>query len=373
MRALRNIWYLMLKEFRSLFTDPALIFLIIFVFTGAIISVARGISTDVRNATVGIIDQDRSTLSMRVRDAILPPYFHRPEDIKREDADRLMDKGQYIFVLEIPPDFEHDVLAGRSPNVQLLIDATMMTQAGVGAYYLNQIINREITSFTGRSAESLVPLKPVVRTRFNPNGASEWFLPVMEVGNMATMLMLVFVGAAVIRERERGTIEHLLVMPVNAFELMMSKILANGLVILAASQLSMWFVVHEYIGVPIEGSMLLYAIGMMLYLFSIAALGIMLATLAPTMAQFGLLMLPVYVVMFLFSGSTSPRGNMPDLARNLSEYWPLTQFAKFAQNILFRGAGIDIVWPQMAVMTALGVGFLLFALSRFRKMLEQQG
>ncbi|WP_232507399.1 hypothetical protein [Neisseria weixii] len=98
---MRNIVTLMFKEFRSLLTDPVLLVLIGFMFTGSIISSAQ-ISTDVKNATVGIIDQDRSPLSLRIRDAILPPYFKMPVEIKREAADELMDKNSLIFVLEIP-------------------------------------------------------------------------------------------------------------------------------------------------------------------------------------------------------------------------------------------------------------------------------
>jgi ABC-2 type transport system permease protein len=370
MRTLKNIWALMLKEFRSLFTDPVLLVLITFMFTGSIINTAKGISTDVKNATVGIIDQDRSQLSMRIRDAIQAPFFKLPQDVRREEVDALMDKGEYIFILEIPPNFERDVQAGRSPNMQLLVDATVMSQAGVGASYLSQIINREVNSFAGISMPVIIT--PVVNTQFNPNGESAWSMPVSQVGSNAAMIMLILVGAAVIRERERGTIEHLLVMPVSSFELMMSKIIANGTVIMAAALASMWLVVHFYLGVPIKGSLLLYSVGMMLYLFCLASMGVMLATVAPSMAQFGLLMMPIYMVMMLFSGSASPRSNMPAAAQWISAYWPMTQFMKFAQNIMFRGAGIGIVWPQMVALALLGVAFLGFALIRFRRMLEQQ-
>jgi len=370
MRTLKNIWALMLKEFRSLFTDPVLLVLITFMFTGSIINTAKGISTDVKNATVGIIDQDRSQLSMRIRDAIQAPFFKLPQDVRREEVDALMDKGEYIFILEIPPNFERDVQAGRSPNMQLLVDATVMSQAGVGASYLSQIINREVNSFAGISMPVIIT--PVVNTQFNPNGESAWSMPVSQVGSNAAMIMLILVGAAVIRERERGTIEHLLVMPVSSFELMMSKIIANGTVIMAAALASMWLVVHFYLGVPIKGSLLLYSVGMMLYLFCLASMGVMLATVAPSMAQFGLLMMPIYMVMMLFSGSASPRSSMPAAAQWISAYWPMTQFMKFAQNIMFRGAGIGIVWPQMVALALLGVAFLGFALIRFRRMLEQQ-
>lgn len=370
MRTLGNIITLVFKEFRSLLTDPVLLVLIAFMFTGSIISSAQ-ISTDVKNATVGIIDQDRSSLSLRIRDAVLPPYFKAPVEIKREEADALMDKNELIFVLEIPPNFERDVQAGRSPSVQLLTDATMMTQAGLGSAYLTQIINREIQEFTG--TPSMPVVAPVMEIQFNPNGDSVWFLPIMQEGNNAALLILILVGAAVIRERERGTIEHLLVMPVNSFELVMSKILANSLVIMAAELLSVWLIVHHMLEVPVNGSLLLYVAGLWLFLFCVAALGVMLATVAPSMAQFGLLVIPVHMVTLLFSGSTSSRSNMPETAQMISEYWPQTQFADFSQNVVFRGAGLDIVWPQMLALTLLGLAFLGYALLRFRKMLEQQG
>ncbi|PJO78851.1 ABC transporter permease subunit [Neisseria brasiliensis] len=370
MRTLRNIVTLMFKEFRSLLTDPVLLVLIGFMFTGEIISSAQ-ISTDVKNATVGIIDQDRSTLSLRIRDVILPPYFRTPIDVKREDADELMDKNSLIFVLEIPPNFERDVQAGRSPSVQLLTDATMMTQAGLGSSYLTQIINREIQEFVG--TPSMPVVSPVMNIQFNPNGDSVWFLPIMQEGNNAALLILILVGAAVIRERERGTIEHLLVMPVNSFELMMSKILANSLVILVVELLSVRLIVHHMLDVPINGSIVLYAAGLWLFLFCVASLGVMLATVAPSMAQFGLLIIPIHMVTLLFSGSTSARSNMPEAAQMISEYWPQTQFANFSQNVVFRGAGLDIVWPQMLALMLLGLAFLGYALLRFRKMLEQRG
>ena len=232
MRTLKNILTLMLKEFRSVLTDPVLMVLIVYIFTATIAQMAQ-VSSDVKNASVGIIDQDRSELSMRVRDAIRPPYFKPPQDVKREEADEMMDKGETIFILEIPPGFQRDVAAGRKPKVQLLIDATSMTQAGVGASYLSQIFSREINNFANITLPEAV--NPVINTKFNPNGESSWFMPTSQIGTMAFMLLMLLAGAAVIRERERGTIEHLLVMPVTAFELMMGKILANGTVILVAA------------------------------------------------------------------------------------------------------------------------------------------
>lgn len=374
MQFLANILTLTIKELRSLFSDVMLVVMIVVVFTVTIVTVAEGVSTDVRNAPVGIVDHDHSALSRQIRDALQAPYFRTPVDVAREDVDTLMNKGKLIFVLEFPPGFERDVLMGRKPGIQLLIDATTMTQAGVGQAYLQQIISREVATFLQEPpASTYLPAKPVLNILYNPNVESRWYMPVMEVGNMITLLMLVLVGAAVIRERERGTIEHLLVMPVSATEIALAKIFANGLVILVASMLSMIFVVRGFLDIPLNGSLWLYGAGVAIYLFSMASLGIMLATLAPTMPQFGLLMLPVFVIAMLFSGAVAPRSNMPHAAQFLSEYWPTTQFANFSQKVLFRNAGFDIVWPELLIMAVLGLAFLLLALARFKDMLEKQG
>lgn len=370
MRFLKNLWSLTIKELRSLSKDVMLVAMIGVVFTVTIYTVSEGINTDVRNAPVGIVDYDRTTLTHQIRDALQPPYFRKPIDVKREQVDELMDKGELIFVIEFPPGFERDVLAEHKPQAQLLIDATTMTQAGIGQAYISQIFNREVSDFL-QQADPPMAAKPVLNVLFNPNGESRWYMPVMEVGNMITLLGIVLSGAAVIRERERGTIEHLLVMPVNGSEIVLSKILANGMVILCASMLSMGVFIQHVLDIPLNGSLLLYGIGVVVYLFSICSLGIMLSTIAPSMPQFGLLMLPIFVVALLFSGSAAPRSNMPELAQMISEYWPTTQFATFAQNVLFRNAGIDIVWPELMVMLVIGIAFLLFALVRFKSMLER--
>lgn len=151
MRSLHNILALSVKELRSLFGDVMLVIMIGVVFSVTVYTVAKGISTDVRNAPVGIVDFDRSALTRQIRDALQPPYFRTPVDMRREEVDALMDKGGLIFVLEFPPHFERDVLAGRKPQAQLLVDATTMTQAGVGQAYIAQIFSREIDSFLKRS------------------------------------------------------------------------------------------------------------------------------------------------------------------------------------------------------------------------------
>ncbi|WP_343596175.1 ABC transporter permease [Acinetobacter sp.] len=372
-RWFKNVWVLSLKELKSLFSDPTLLVLIVVFLSVAVYTVAKGITTEVRNASVAIIDEDQSQLSFRIRDALQTPYFKKPVAILPDQVDEAMDKGDYVFVITIPINFEKDVLANRPVSIQVLADATAVTQAGIGTMYLNQIVQNEIGQFRHQSTASLLPVNPVVQVLYNPNTQTHWYTGVAQVLNNITLLAMILVGAAVIREKEHGTIEHLLVMPVRASEIAISKILTNGLVITIAALLSLWLVVHTWLQVPINGSIGLYVLGTSIYLFSVASLGICLATVAPTMPQFGLLCLPIYMVSRLLSGSESPIESMPDWIQHITMYSPVTQYMQFGQEVLFRNAGFDIVWKRLLVMSMMGAAFLAFALKRFRSMLASQG
>nr|WP_295079099.1 ABC transporter permease [uncultured Roseateles sp.] len=375
---LLNVARLSVKELRSLFGDVPLMALIIFAFSVAIYSTAKGVKAEVANASVAVIDGDHSALSRRLRDAIQPPFFKPPVDIDRNEVDRALDRGDFIFILDIPPHFEADVLAGRAPAMALQVDATAMTQAGLGVVYLNEIVLRELLDFLhARGLEAQLPTRSVTRVLFNPNNQGHWFTGVMQIVTNVTVLAIILVGAAVIREREHGTIEHLLVMPVRPSEIAMAKIVANGGVILLAVMLSLWFVVHLVLAVPLAEPLLqslgLFLLGTGLYLFAVTALGILLATLASSMPQFGLLAAPVYVVLYLLSGAATPVESMPQQIQSLVQFSPTTQFVKYTQAVIYRGAGLEIVWPQLLAIAAAGALFLFIALTRFRSMVAKQG
>jgi ABC-2 type transport system permease protein len=365
---LANIFRLGIKELRSLRADPVLIALILYTFTYAVYSVTKDVSFEVLDASVAIVDEDHSELSRRLAAAIMEPYFRPPVLIGPDDVEPAMNNDRYVFVIDIPPRFEEDVLAGRRPSIQINVDATAMTLAGNGAVYLQNILTQEVLVFQrGREGAAAMPINLVMRARFNPNGDSEWFMSVMQVVNNITILSIILSGAALIREREHGTIEHLLVMPVTSFEIMLAKIWANGLVIAVAAILSLWFVVRWFLGVPIAGSIALFVAGTLLYQFSVTALGILLATFASSMPQFGLLAIPVIVIMDLLSGSTTPMESMPSWLQTVMQIAPSTHFIRFSQAVLYRGAGFDIVWIDLLVLSAIGLAFFLVSLARFRR------
>jgi ABC-2 type transport system permease protein len=372
-RWFQNVFRLGVKELASLARDVVMVVLIIYVFTVAVYSEATAMKTDVSNAGVAIVDADQSALSSRIKDALQPPYFRIPREIDRSELDQLLDKGQYTFILEIPPQLEADLLANRGPSIQINVDATAVTQAAVGTAYIQEIIMRETASFLKqRGANPAIPIDPVIRALFNQNLEAIRFSASMGVINNITILAIILVGAAVMRERERGTIEHLLVMPVRPSEILAAKIWANGLIILLAAAFSLYVVVHVILQVPIVGSVEFFLAGAAVYLFAVTSLGILLATIANSMPQFALLSIPVFILMFLLSGSFTPFESMPAFLQNVMYVSPSTHFVRFAQSVLYRGAGIDVVWRDLAIMSALGGGFLVAALSRFRVMLARQ-
>ncbi|WP_293809554.1 ABC transporter permease [uncultured Bosea sp.] len=368
---LQNILHLVVKELRSLRADPIMLVLVIYTFSIAVYTVATGVKLEARDLTIGIVDEDQSELSRTLLGSFGPPLFKVSKRIAANEIDAEMNAGRLVFVLEIPPKFQADLQAGRPTTLQLNIDATAMTQAGNGAVYIQQIIAQEIANRqAGRETTTTLPINLVVRARFNPNLDSGWFSSVMQVLNNVTLLTIILTGAALIREREQGTVEHLLVMPVTPVEIMLAKMVANALVILVAAVASLVLIVEWALGVPIAGSLLLFVFGTAIYAFSVAALGILLGTLATTMGQFGLLAIPVFVVTQLLSGATTPMESMPLwLQWIMRVFSPTPHFVAFSQGVLYRGAGLDVVWPEIVKIIAIGAAYFAFALARFRKVI----
>jgi len=369
---LSHILTLGVKELRSLARDPVLVVLIVYSFTLSIYSAATAMPETLSRAAIAMVDEDRSPVAQRIIDAFRPPYFVPPRMITQDEMDRRMDAGQDTFAIDIPPHFQRDLLAGRQPAIQLNVDATQMSQAFTGSGYVSTIIGDEVTAFLQRyRAVETPPIGLALRARFNPELKEAWFGAVMEVINQITMLSVILAGAALIREREHGTIEHLLVMPVTPFEIMTAKVWAMALVVLAATWVAMTVVVQGALGVPIQGSVPLFMAGAAVHVFATTAMGIALGTVARSMPQFALLMILVLLPLRMLSGAVTPRESMPVFVQMVMEAAPTTHFVGLAQGILYRGAGFDVVWPQFLALAAIGVVLFGFALARFRATIGQ--
>lgn len=367
-----NIFRLGVKELWSLARDPMMLALIFVSFTLMIYTAATAVPESLHNAAIAVVDEDASPLSARIISAFYPPHFTRPATVTSAEADAGMDAGRYTFVVNVPPNFQRDVLAGRPAEIQLNVDATRMSQAFTGSSYIQQIITDEINEFVKRYRKPTeLPVDLAVRMRFNPNLTQAWFGSLMEIINNVTMLSIILTGAALIREREHGTIEHLLVMPVTPTEIMLAKVWSMGLVVLVSAGLSLTFVVRGLLHVPVDGSVALFLAGVALHLFATTSMGIFMATLARSMPQFGMLLVLVLLPLQMLSGGTTPRESMPDFVQNIMLAAPTTHFVELGQAILFRGAGLGVVWQPFLALALIGSVLFAFSLTRFRKTLSQ--
>ncbi|WP_183192036.1 ABC transporter permease [Ancylobacter tetraedralis] len=368
MRSLSNIFWLGTKELRTLSKDLMMILFIIYSFGISIYTQSTGAGETVNNASIAIVDEDNSSLSRSIAGLFYPPYFQTAKMISAADIDRTMDEGLYTLVVVIPPRFEADVRKGRDVDVQVNVDATAVQQASLGAGYIQSMVTDEVKRYRQETAQTTgLSSDLVIRRAFNPNGTQSWFRAIVGLADQLSMLIIILTGAALLREREHGTIEHLLVMPLTAFEIALAKVWSSGLVIFIGFICSLLFVVEGLLDVPIAGSRGLLLLGTIIYIFATAAIGIFLGTLARTMAQFALLMMMFVMPMMMLSGGMSPIESQPQWVQYVTWFFPSRHYVSFMQAIVYRGAGLDIVWKEFVTVLVMGVTFLAVSLVLFRQ------
>ncbi len=368
---LSSVFRLGIKELWGLARDPVLVLLILYAFSFSVSSSAESQPETLNRAAIAIVDEDRSPLSQRIHDAFYPPHFVPPRMITLDEVDGRLDAGIDTFALIIPAGFQRDVLAGHQPDLQLAVDATRMTQAFSGAGYVETIVTQEITEFLARYRSTSEPsVTLALRARFNQQLDPMWFGAINALISSISMLSIILGGAALIREREHGTIEHMLVMPLTPLEILTAKVWSMGLVVFLATVFCLRVVIQGQLEVPIPGQLWLFYIGTALQLFATTSMGFFLATVAGSMPQFSLLMILTLLPMQMLSGGGTPRDNMPEFVQTIMLAAPDTHFVMIAQAVLFRGAGIDVIWPQFLSLAAIGGVLFYLALRQFRRFLQ---
>lgn len=374
MRSIANIFWLAGKELKSVLGDPVMVILILWSFVVAVMLEASGAGDTVYNAAIAIVDEDRSSLTRQLIDALTEPWFQPPVMIAADEVTREMEAGRIMFVLSFPPDFEADVIAGLMPSAQFEADATAVSQAQLGTDYIANILQAETRAFLAGSPDAPEPaLRLELRRAFNPNGNPVWFKAVSSLLNQLSLLTIALTGAAMLREREQGTIEHLMVMPLTPFQIAVSKVLANVVVVLAAFTLSLIFVVQQILHVPVVGSVPLLLAGTAIYLAAAAAIGMFLGTMARSMAQFALLVIMVIIPIIMLSGGMGAIESQPDIVQRLTMALPSRHFLAFAKAVVFRDAGPSVVWVELSLMAGLGITFFVASLLLFRRSMSISG
>ncbi len=366
---------LMLKELKQLFKDRALFAYTVFIFTLDVMLAAGASSIELQRAPLAVVGAQHSEAGRELIGRFRPPYFeiHRQIGDARE-ASALLDHGDVRAVLVLPERFQDDLALGRQTEVQLLVDTSQANQGFLVASYAARIsaeFGAEWAQRTmlreGVDPTRLPELRAEVRYAYNASLNEKWFNTVSEWLTMLTIAAIVLPAAALVRERERGTIEQLLVAPLAPLQVVLSKVLAMVLVMLAGTAVAVLGVMHAGYGVPLRGSVALFFAVVALFTMACAGVGIVASGFARNSGQMGLIVILVVVPMVMLSGTWNMVESMPAWLQFLTEFSPLRHFIVLAYGILIRGAGLDVLWPALLKMLLLGASLFAIGVLRFRR------
>ena len=364
-----RIFSLMRKEFAQIFRDKALLFILAWAFTGAIYTAGHGMSMEVKRFPTVVYDMSKSPASRDLINRFQLPYFKILSHLHREEEiTRWLDSGKASMAIVIPPDFQRRIDGGKQAKVQVITDGTISMSATIATAYLAQIagdysleVLEKQERFTRSAFENLPIIDERLRVEFNPNVLSSWFTSLLELLNMFTMVSLLLTAAAMVREKEYGTLEQLLVSPARPGEIFMAKIIPTIVIVLSLSFLSIFLVLKPIFNVPIRGSLLLFYSITAIYVFTMSSLGIAIATVARNLPQAMMIMLLILAPMLFLSGAWTPPEAMAPWMQWASLISPMRYFIDFGYSVLFKGNGIAYVWHDIAGIIVLGT--LLFGFS----------
>jgi len=366
------------KELLQLGRDAPLLLFLLYSFSLSVYVSGAGIAMQLNNASLVVHDGDHSESSRELIHRFREPYFRFDGEVRdpKEGMARL-DQGTAMVFLDIPPRF-HESILGREPvAVQLQVDTTNAPQGLSAASYAARIVGGFSFDFARSrlgAASGDDMRMPVVnsahRVWFNQDQDETWFQSISHILRMITLFGFLLPAAAMVREKEHGTVEQLLVSPITPFQIMLSKVLAMTLVILAATALAMVTVLKPVFGVPIKGSVSLFFLVTTLYSFTIAGLGLFAATVTKNQAQVGMLALLVISPMLLLSGITTPFEAMPPWVQSLMMLSPLRYYIDVTYGVLLKGVGIELLWDSILAMALLGGVLFGMGMWRFRRQFQ---
>ena len=363
------------KELKQLSRDPILLIVIVYFFTVDIYVAASGIQMDLKQAAIVVLDHDHSAASRDLIYRFRPPYFDLQGEISSEhEAREMLDRGDVLAVLDIPADFQRDLMRGKSVSVQMQVDASNATLGTLATTYAGQIVARfgqeqaeERLGLTEAQLQAVPVIQDRHRVYYNPNQTDPWFMSISELLTVITMLSLMLPAAAAVREKERGTIEQLAVSPLTPAQILFPKVLAMGMIILLGTAVSLFLVILPAFHLPIKGSLVLFFIVTALYVFATSGLGLFIATLSHNLGQVVMLVILIMMPLLLLSGAWTPPEAMPDALRMAMVLSPLSYFIEMGYGILLKGAGLDILWDSLLGLTLLGIAIFSFGVWRFRR------
>jgi ABC-2 type transport system permease protein len=374
----RRLASMVQKEFAQLLRDVPILLVMLWAFGGAIYMQGHATSTEIHNYPVVILDLSRSAASRELIARLHAPYF---KIVGYVGSDRelveALDLARASLGIVIPTGFERDVVAGHGA-FQVISDGTLATSATIAVAHLstitaeyNQLLMERGAAGAGGTRVEIPTVDARIRVAYNPNQTSAWFSSILELLNMTTMVSMLLTAAAVVREKERGTLDQLLVTPLRPTELFAAKIVPTLVLVLVLSFLSLVVIIRGVFGAPVRGSLVLFYLVTALYVFAVANLGIAIAVIVRNIAQAMMLLILILFPMLFLSGARFPPETMEPWLRYLSLISPMRYYIDFGYQVLFKGNGLAYVWPDLVGMSVIGALMFAFSIARFRRLFHR--
>ena len=361
------------KEWAQLFHEVPILLFVVWAFTGAVYTGGHGIGAELRNYPLLVFDLSRSAESRELISRFRTPYF-KVVGYATSDAEvvRWLDTGRASLAIVIPPDFERR-LHRTGAGLQVISDGSQSMSATIAGAHIATIAGRygveRLQARLGAAARAGVPqIEARMRVEYNPNVDETWFSGLLEVLNQVTMIAMLLAAAAMVREREQGTLEHLLVSPLRPWELFLAKVVPVVVLVPLAALGSVFGIVHGVFGTPIRGSVVLFYAVSVVYVFAMASMGLAIALLARNLGQAMLLLLLILYPMMLLSGAFTPPEAMSPLMRYAGLLSPVRHYVDFGYQVLFKGNGLGYVWPDVVGMLLLGLALFTVSIRRFARL-----
>jgi len=374
----RRVLTLTKKELLQFSRDLILVIATLYFFTGEVFIGGKGVSFDLINAPIGYIDYDQSQASREWLNKLRQPYFDVKGSINNDtDAQKYLDNSSLLGVVEIPHNFQRDLLKGESTQISFQLDASNVILGNLANSYVglsnasfNQdwmLKNLKLTSLDDMQAPSVDAKKMIL---FNPEGKSSWFMALSEMMTVLTMLSLFLTAAILVKEKERGTIEQLSIAPLTPFQILLPKILAVEIILLTGVALSLFLIVIPVFKVPFQGEFWLFFLVSAVYIYAMSGLGIFIATISKNLAQVMIVSILLIMPIILLSGAFTPKEAMPNWEQPIVYFSPLYYYINMGFDIILKGTGLNLIWENLLALFALGTVLFLFGISQFRKQFE---
>jgi ABC-2 type transport system permease protein len=364
---------LFLKEFLQLVRDRRSLTMLFVAPILQLLLYGYAITTEVRNLSTVVLDRDETQASRSIADALVATGYFRVTRwaTDRSQVARALDQGAATLAIEIPRGYSRSLLAGRPLSIQLLLDGANANTATVAEGYAMQIVEAQGAKLLARSAADVPVLAPVTlesRAWYNPGLESRvYFVPAIAANIMLNMgLMLTALG--VVREREQGTMEQLLVSPVTPLEIVVGKVLPVAMVVLVNVAIVDLVGIYWF-DVPFRGGVILLSAASLTFTLAGLGAGILLSAIAKTQQEVSMSVFPVLMPMMLLSGMIFPISSMPRVIQWLTLANPLRYQIAILRSVFLKGAGVAELWPQLVPMVVMAVGLMLVAAWRFNRRL----